>query len=85
VLHLSAAPEYWYSRLWQRALYPRNDAILVYPPWNQARLQELRRKYGARFAISAGDPPSDPGYLWKIDLGPLPLGPGRDWFGELNP
>jgi hypothetical protein len=85
VLHLSASPEYWFSRLWQRALYPRNETIVVQPPWDAARVRELKAKYHARFAISAGDPPSDPGFLWKMELAPPPLGPGSVWFGELRP
>lgn len=85
VFHLSAAPEYWYSRLWQRALYPRNDSIVIQPPLGGDRLRHLRSKYGVRFAISVGDPPVDPGYLWKIDLGPLPGVPGESSFGELAP
>lgn len=85
VLHLSATPEYWYSRLWQRALYPRNDSIVMQPPLSPERLREMRSKYGVRFAISAGDPPLDPGYLWRIDLGRLPSVPGETWFGELGP
>jgi hypothetical protein len=85
VLHLSATPEYWYSRLWQRALYPRNEAIVMRPPISSERLREIRARYGARFAISAGDPPADPGYLWKVDLGPVPLIRGTSWFGELQP
>ena len=85
VLHLSAAPEYWYSRLWQRVLYPRNETIVMQQPLTAERVRELRAKYGARFAISAGNPPWDPGYLWKVELGPLPSVPGVTWFGELGP
>ena len=85
VLHFSAVPEYWYSRLWQRALYPRNDVILVQPPLSRKRFESLRRRYGARYAISYGVPPWDPGFLWKTNLGPLPLVEGDNWFGELAP
>lgn len=85
VLHLSASPEYWQSRLWQRALYPRNEAIVVQPPWGPELLRQLRAKYRVRYALSAGNPPSDPGYLWSIDLGRLPGHSGGTWFGELTP
>lgn len=85
VLHLSASPEYWYSRLWQRALYPRNETVVIEPPLSPERLLEIRKKYGARFAISAGDPPCDLGYLWKIRLGQLPGVPGESWFGQFAP
>jgi hypothetical protein len=85
VLHLSATPEYWYSRLWQRALYPRNETIVVEPPLSRESVRSLRERYGARFAISTGNPPWDPGYLWTVDLGHLPLDAGRSVFGELAP
>jgi hypothetical protein len=85
VLHLSAEPEYWYSRLWQRTLYPRNTTILVQQPLTRERVRALKAKYGVRYAMSAGDPPWDPGFLWKVDLGPLPSVPGVTWLGELGP
>ena len=85
LLHLSSAPEYWYSRLWQRALYPRNETIVVQPPLSRERLLDLRQRYGVRSAISAGDPPWDPGFAWSVDLGPLPLVPGHSLFGEIAP
>jgi hypothetical protein len=85
LLHLSAEPEYWYSRLWQRALYPRNEVIVVEPPLSAEVVRTLRDRYGVRFAISAGNPPSDPGFLWAVDLGPLPLGSAHNLLGELAP
>lgn len=85
LLHLSAEPEYWYSRLWQRVLYPGNETIVVEPPISPERVRSLRERYGVRFAISAGNPPFDPGFLWKVDLGPLPLVEGHSLFGELAP
>ena len=85
LFHLSTVQEDWFSRLWQRALYPRNDMILVQPPLTRERIQSLRDRYGVRYAISFGDPPLDPGFLWKVDLGRLPLVHGTDWFGELAP
>jgi hypothetical protein len=84
VLHVSAEQEGWFSRLWQRALYPNHKTIVV-QPWDIPRLPELRAKYGARFAISVGKPPVDPGYVWKVDLGKVPGLPGVTWFGELRP
>jgi hypothetical protein len=72
----------WYSRLWQRALYPRNLVIVVMRDLQPERLQLLRRRFGARYAISVGSPPIDPGFLWHRDLGVVP-GSGQTWFGEL--
>lgn len=85
LLYLSETPEVWHSRLWQRALYPRNSVIEVQPPQSPARLRELRKRYGARFAISWGNPPFDPDYRWKVALGTLPGLAGETWFGELAP
>jgi hypothetical protein len=84
VLYVPARQEAWFSRLWQRALYPDFRTIVV-QPWDKPRLAEVRAKYGARFAISAGTPPEDLGFLWKIDLGVAPGLQGTTWFGELAP
>ena len=84
VLHVCGRQEGWFSRLWQRALYPDHRTIVV-QPWDVPRLGELRAKYGARFAISVGKPPVDPGYVWMVDLGQVPDLPGVTWFGELRP
>ena len=84
VLHLSSSPEFWYSRLWQRALYPRNEVIVIQPPWDRELVREMGSKHGARYVISAGRPPLDPGYLWRIDLGRLPGVSSETWFGELE-
>jgi hypothetical protein len=84
VLYVPAKQEGWFSRLWQRALYPDFRTIVV-QPWDKPRLAELRAKYGARFAISAGTPPEDLGFVWKTDLGVVPGLQGTTWFGELAP
>jgi len=84
VLYVPAAPEFWYSRLWQRALYPRNEVVVLQPPVARQTLRELRVRYGARFAVSAGDPPTDPGFLWRVDVGRA-AGTGETWVGELRP
>jgi hypothetical protein len=84
VLYVPARQESWFSRLWQRALYPDFRTIVV-QPWDRTRLPEWRAKYRARFAISAGDPPQDLGFVWKIDLGVVPGLQGTTWFGELAP
>ncbi len=84
LIYVPASPEYWYSRLWQRAFYPRNQVVIQQPPVPPGRLGELRARYGTRFAVAAGDPPADPGFLWKLDVGRAP-GVGETWFGELGP
>jgi hypothetical protein len=84
VLHVSTKPEGWFSRLWQRALYPDYRTIVV-QPWDLPKLPELRAKYRPRFAISVGQPPVDLGFAWKVDLGVVPGLQGVTWFGELAP
>jgi hypothetical protein len=84
VFYVSEVPEYWFSRLWQRALYPGHLAILVQPEMTQRQFDELRVRYGVRYAISAGQHPRDPGFAWKIDLG-YDTWAGSTWFGELQP
>lgn len=88
-------PDNWYSRLWQRALYPRRLLILERAPSavkldTAARprlpgLDELRAAYPIRYAISAGNPPADPGFIAHEELPPVPGFPYAVWFGELAP
>jgi hypothetical protein len=68
LLFVEPPSDRWSFLLWRRALYPRNEVVLLetVAPSDLAR---LRSKYGIRYAIAAGDPPPDPGYLWSIPLG----------------
>lgn len=88
-------PDNWYSRLWQRALYPRRLLILER---GQSAVQldttgrprmlgfdELRATYPIRYAISAGNPPEDLGFLSHVELPSIPGYPYVNWFGELRP
>lgn len=74
----------WYSRLWQRALYPRNLVIVLLNDLRPEHLEELRKRYRVRYAISVGTPPIDPGFRWHRELGSVP-GSHQTWFGELRP
>jgi hypothetical protein len=83
-------PDVWFSRLWQRALYPRRVLLFDTEPRasNQPRVQALeasRAAYSIRYAISAGNPPRDPGFLSRVELPPIPGYPYVLWFGELAP
>lgn len=88
-------PDNWYSRLWQRALYPRRVLILEPGPGaveldtagrpRVPGLDELRAAYSIRYAISAGNPPEDLGFLSHVELPSIPGYPYVNWFGELNP
>jgi hypothetical protein len=77
--------EFYLPRCWQRALYPRNPLEPVQPPdFGPKSLRRIRERIGARYAISAGSPPMDPGFRWHRVLDPIP-GTGETWFGELAP
>ena len=70
-------PDNWFSRLWQRALYPRRVILFETEPSavkldtaDQPRVQALeasRAAYSIRYAISAGNPPRDPGFLSRVE------------------
>jgi hypothetical protein len=84
LLFAGTSPNDWNFILWSRALYPRNDVVVLEPPVIAHRRALLREKYGARFAIAAGGPAPDPGFLWSVDLGPSPHAE-ESRFGELSP
>jgi hypothetical protein len=86
VLHLSSIEENWYSRMWERALYPRHAVVSLQPPGlDPARIRRASEAFGTRFAISVGDPSPGAGYRWTAPLGRLPGLEQESWFGELNP
>lgn len=88
-------PDPWFSRLWQRAFYPtrvvifdaeKNPDVSDLPPQPRpAELERLRKSYAIRYAISAGNPPLDPGFASREELAPIPYYPYAIWFGELRP
>ena len=97
VLYVGSAkpPDNWFSRLWQRAFYPTRLVIfeneksavaldLPSPP-RPPSLEELRESYGIRYAISAGNPPADPGFASREEIPRIPGYPYTIWFGELRP
>ncbi|HUF17396.1 MAG TPA: hypothetical protein VMS12_05055 [Thermoanaerobaculia bacterium] len=81
---LNQHPEQWFSRLWQRLLYPDPVFIVDHGPGSDSVIAGLKRRHSVRFAFSAGAPPIDPGYVWRIQLKPPPGAPGEFWFGELR-
>jgi hypothetical protein len=94
-LGYDSPPDVWHSRLWQRALYPTRVVILerqpgavipggtIEDPW--AGLRELQRTLSIRYALSAGNPPDDPGFLSRVEMPRIPGYPYIVWFGELRP
>lgn len=82
--YLTREQEHWLSRLWQRMFYP--DPVFIIQgeqEWRAPRTGQLRERFGIRFAFSAGAPPIDPGYEWRIDLTPSPGESEKLWFGRL--
>ncbi len=77
--------ELWYTRLVQRAMYPRHAVIIRYLPLRRRDADALRRRWAIRYGVSFGQAPPDVGYLHPQDLGPLPAMAHRVWAGELSP
>lgn len=87
-------PDTWYSRLWQRALYPtrlviaereKSAVVLDRGEAPRATVRQLRDAFSPGFAISAGIPPEDPGFSSHEILPAVPGYPYETWFGELKP
>jgi hypothetical protein len=86
LLHVSSVPESWYSRMWERALYPRNAVVSLQPPeLDPASFRRARERFGIRFAISVGNSSPGNGYRWSVPMGTLPGLDEEAWFGELAP
>jgi hypothetical protein len=86
VFYLEDKPEGWQFGLWQRSLYPDYVVIRVFEA-NQihnSAYEALRRGKSIRYALSAGSPPPDPGFISKFTLpaypGGIPIA-----AGELQP
>jgi hypothetical protein len=86
VLHLSSVEEIWYSRMWERALYPQHAVVCLHAGGlDPARIRRVSQVFATQYAITVGAPPPDPGYRWIASLGRLPGLREESWFGELNP
>ena len=80
-----AGSDSWYARMWQRVLYPRTVVLLPSDRMTGATIARLRSRYHLQYAVAIGSPPADPGFVRPQDLGDLPGGQFRVWFGELSP
>ncbi len=80
-----AGSDSWYARMWQRVLYPRTVVLLPSDRMTGAAIARLRSRYQLQYAVAIGSPPADPGFVRPQDLGDLPGGQFRVWFGELSP
>jgi hypothetical protein len=81
---LNRTPEFWFSRVWQRLLYPDPMYFVEDHPDLETRFRQTREAHGVQYVFSAGSPPIDPGYRWRISLVPNPGLPGELWFGEVR-
>ena len=81
---VNRTPEHWFSRIWQRLLYP--DPLFIVENESDLDTTFVRwvDEYDIRFVFSAGDPPIDPGFAWRVRMSPPPGAPGEIWFGELR-
>jgi hypothetical protein len=83
LLYLTDGSDSWTPRTWERALSPEPVAFVITRDFSRTAAL-LRRRFGIRWAISAGTPPADPGFAWHWPLAPLPGGPAQYWFGRLS-
>ena len=87
ILLLSATlpDELWYTRLFQRVLYPRNEVLIRYLPLTRADADTLRNGRSIGYAIAFDAEPPDRSFRAVEDLGPLPAMAHRVWVGERTP
>jgi hypothetical protein len=86
LLYFDGPGDYWTSRLWKRAFYPHPVFLLHHGSWGDVwpSRAELEKKFGTRWALSAGNPPEDPGFVWRETYPPVPGSATTIWFGELR-
>lgn len=80
-----ATDELWYTRLFQRAFYPRNAVIIRYLPLARPAADALRRRWTIGYGIAFRSEAIDLGFLGAEDLGTLPGSSDRVWAGEMAP
>lgn len=86
ILLVATPQDTWRARLWQRALYPRNDVIVRLQPFApDSELRPLRVHHSVTFAITLGDPSVDLPLRWNEDLGRMFREEPRVRFGALEP
>lgn len=76
----------WWTRLFQRALYPRHATLIRYaPPLTPADADALRRHWSIRYGLAFGAAPSpDLGFLRAENLGTLPGASDGVWLGAMT-
>lgn len=83
---LAVSASSWYPLLIQRYFYPRRSVVFVGAPETLTlpEFREFARLHRVRFAISHGDPPPDPGFLWHRTFPAFPGESGEVWVGEVR-
>lgn len=86
LLYFDSKGEYWNSRLWQKAFSPRRVFLLYHDAWGPTwpSADALDRTFSTRWALSAGNPPEDPGFAWHTVLPRIPGSQLETWFGVLR-
>jgi hypothetical protein len=83
LLYLSDGSDPWTPRTWERAMSPEPVVFVVTGNLRRA-VSILRRRFRIRWALSAGAPPMDPGFVWRVRFAPLPGTAEQYWFGRLS-
>jgi hypothetical protein len=85
LLSASSTDGSWWTRLFQRALYPRNVVIVRYEPLPPDALSRLRRDWRCGWGLVLAKEPTSVALANPEDLGNLPGMPDRVWLGMLPP
>jgi hypothetical protein len=75
----------WYTRLFQRALYPRNDVVVRYLPLSPRDVASVRRVWSILHGLEFDAAPSSLGLQHPEDLGALPAMPDHVFLGSVAP
>ncbi len=85
ILLVASPADAWQARLWQRALYPRNEVVVRYAPEpGFEELERLRHSRRVDFVMALGPVPDGLTLAGKKDLGGMPGGPQHVWIGALE-
>ncbi len=75
----------WYTRLFQRALYPRNRVVVRYQPLGAALFARDRKDWAIGWGLLLAPEASALPLDRPVDLGTLPAMPDRVWLAPLKP
>ncbi len=86
ILYLTEKKEDWQRGLWQRTLYPDYPVVTAFGVNDLTSPRILKRRHddNINYVVSAGDPPPNPGFEWRMDL-PLYVNGIPMILGRLKP